>query len=173
MWLPLGHWNPTLKNIHPSKGNENSMVDNFIYQTHFLLFRGPPYKHPLLNFIWLLLLAIETKQTITAFSTLVELYKPSLQRYFIINLKIKVISHWYFLIGILGTLSTSIKLGNISLVYLSLKGHEECFPDSLIHWWTPWMSQMMMKINQILLPMLSAWIRKIWTNNLSFCSKLT
>ena len=35
------------------------------------------------------MLAIETKQTITAFSTLVELYKPSLQRYFIINLKLK------------------------------------------------------------------------------------
>ena len=35
------------------------------------------------------MLAIETKQTITAFSTLVELYKPSLQRYFIVNLKLK------------------------------------------------------------------------------------
>jgi hypothetical protein len=41
---------------------------------------GPPYKHPLLNFVWLLLLAIEQKQTITAFSILVEKYKPSLTR---------------------------------------------------------------------------------------------
>jgi len=49
-------------------------------EKHPSIQRGPPYKHPLLNFIWLLLLAIETKQTITAFSTLVELYKPSLQR---------------------------------------------------------------------------------------------
>lgn len=49
-------------------------------ENHPSIKRGPPYKHPLLNFIWLLLLSIETKQTITAFSTLVELYKPSLQR---------------------------------------------------------------------------------------------
>jgi len=41
---------------------------------------SPPFKHPLLNFIWLLLLAIQQKETISAFSTLVELYKPSLQR---------------------------------------------------------------------------------------------
>jgi len=41
---------------------------------------SPPFKHPLLNFIWLLILAIQQKETITAFSTLVELYKPSLQR---------------------------------------------------------------------------------------------
>lgn len=40
----------------------------------------PPFRHPLLNFIWLLLLAIEQKKTISAFSTLVELYKPSLMR---------------------------------------------------------------------------------------------
>ena len=42
--------------------------------------KGPPYKHPLMNFVWLLLLAIEHKQTVTAFSTLVDRYKPSLLR---------------------------------------------------------------------------------------------
>ena len=46
----------------------------------FLFFRGPPFKHALLNFAWFLLLAIEQKESISAFSTLVELYKPSLQR---------------------------------------------------------------------------------------------
>jgi len=41
---------------------------------------GPPYKHPLMNFVWLLLLAIEHKQSVTAFTTLIEKYKPSLKR---------------------------------------------------------------------------------------------
>ena len=50
-------------------------------ENHPAIARGPPFKHPLLNFIWLLLLAIEQKETIAAFSTLVEKYKPSLQRY--------------------------------------------------------------------------------------------
>jgi len=49
-------------------------------ENHPAIARGPPFKHPLLNFIWLLLLAIEQKETIAAFSTLVEKYKPSLQR---------------------------------------------------------------------------------------------
>ena len=42
--------------------------------------KGPPYKHPLLNFVWLLLLAIEHKQSVSAYSTLVEKYRPSLKR---------------------------------------------------------------------------------------------
>ena len=42
--------------------------------------KGPPYKHPLLNFVWLLLLAIEHKQSVTAYSILVEKYTPSLKR---------------------------------------------------------------------------------------------
>ena len=50
-------------------------------ENHPAISRGPPFKHPLLNFIWLLLLAIEQKETISAFSTLVEKYKPSIQRY--------------------------------------------------------------------------------------------
>lgn len=49
-------------------------------ENHPSIKRGPPFKHPLLNFVWFLLLAIEQKETISAFSTLVELYKPSLQR---------------------------------------------------------------------------------------------
>ena len=47
---------------------------------YYSFFRGPPFKHALLNFAWFLLLAIEQKESISAFSTLVELYKPSLQR---------------------------------------------------------------------------------------------
>ena len=43
-------------------------------------YRGPPYQQPLLNFVWLLILAIEHKQSLTAFSILVEKYKPSLMR---------------------------------------------------------------------------------------------
>ena len=42
--------------------------------------KGPPYKHPLLNFVWLLLLAIEHKQSVSAYSILVEKYTPSLKR---------------------------------------------------------------------------------------------
>ena len=42
--------------------------------------KGPPYKHPLLNFVWLLLLAIEHKQSVTAYTILVEKYTPSLKR---------------------------------------------------------------------------------------------
>jgi len=49
-------------------------------ENHPSINRGPPFKHALLNFAWFLLLAIEQKESISAFSTLVELYKPSLQR---------------------------------------------------------------------------------------------
>jgi len=41
---------------------------------------NPPFKHPLMNFVWLLLLAIEHKQSVAAFTTLIEKYKPSLRR---------------------------------------------------------------------------------------------
>ena len=50
------------------------------HPTNLELRKGPPYKHPLLNFVWLLLLAIEHKQSVTAFTTLIEKYKPSLKR---------------------------------------------------------------------------------------------
>merc|ERR1712020_581547 len=49
-------------------------------ESHPSLQPGPPYKHPLLNFVWLLLLAIEHKQSVTAYSILVEKYRPSLKR---------------------------------------------------------------------------------------------
>jgi len=41
---------------------------------------NPPFKHPLMNFVWLLLLAIEHKQSLAAFTTLIDKYKPSLRR---------------------------------------------------------------------------------------------
>jgi len=41
---------------------------------------NPPFKHPLMNFVWLLLLAIEHKQSVTAFTTLIEKYRPSIKR---------------------------------------------------------------------------------------------
>ena len=41
---------------------------------------NPPFKHPLMNFVWLLLLAIEHKQSVSAFTTLIDKYKPSLKR---------------------------------------------------------------------------------------------
>ena len=49
-------------------------------EAHPSIQRGPPYKHPLLNFVWLLLLAIEHRQSLAAFSILIEKYKPSLLR---------------------------------------------------------------------------------------------
>lgn len=49
-------------------------------EKHPSIKRGPPYKHPLLNFVWMLLLAIEHKQSIMVYSLLVEKYKPSLNR---------------------------------------------------------------------------------------------
>jgi hypothetical protein len=50
-------------------------------ECHPSILRGPPYKHPLLNFVWLLLLAIEHRQSVTAFSILIEKYKPALLRF--------------------------------------------------------------------------------------------
>lgn len=40
--------------------------------------KGPPYSHPLLNFVWLLLLVVEHKKSLTIFSSLVESYKKSI-----------------------------------------------------------------------------------------------
>jgi len=40
--------------------------------------KGPPYSHPLLNFVWLLLLVVEQKKSLTIFSSLVESYKKSI-----------------------------------------------------------------------------------------------
>ncbi|XP_040576412.1 Golgi to ER traffic protein 4 homolog A [Lepeophtheirus salmonis] len=42
--------------------------------------KGPPYAHPLLNFVWLLLIAIENKQSLSTFMILIEKYKTSLER---------------------------------------------------------------------------------------------
>ena len=42
--------------------------------------RGPPYAHPLMNFVWLLLVAIEHGESIAVFSLLVDKYRASLQR---------------------------------------------------------------------------------------------
>jgi len=49
-------------------------------QKHPEITRGPPYAHPLMNFVWLLLVAIEQSQSIAVFSLLVDKYRASLQR---------------------------------------------------------------------------------------------
>ena len=41
---------------------------------------GPPFKFPLINFCWLLLVAIEQKKSIQVFTVLVDKYGPSLKR---------------------------------------------------------------------------------------------
>jgi len=41
---------------------------------------GPPYPHPLLNFIWFLLLAIQTQSSVSAYTVLCEKYKKFLDR---------------------------------------------------------------------------------------------
>ncbi len=41
---------------------------------------SPPYQHPLMNFVWLLLLAIENKKSLSVFSLLVMKYQTSLNR---------------------------------------------------------------------------------------------
>jgi len=41
---------------------------------------GPPYSHPLLNFLWFLLLSIQTSQSLSVYSVLCEKYKQSLDR---------------------------------------------------------------------------------------------
>lgn len=50
-------------------------------EAHPSIRRGPPYGHPLLNFVWLLLLAIDTKQSLAVFSILIEKYKRCLDRW--------------------------------------------------------------------------------------------
>jgi len=47
--------------------------------THPKIF-GPPYSHPLLNFIWFLLLAIETSSSLSAYTVLCEKYKKFIDR---------------------------------------------------------------------------------------------
>eukprot|EP00095_Tigriopus_kingsejongensis_P005675 maker-scaffold846_size89341-snap-gene-0.11 protein:Tk05675 transcript:maker-scaffold846_size89341-snap-gene-0.11-mRNA-1 annotation:"upf0363 protein c7orf20" len=49
-------------------------------QAHPTLGRGPPFPTPLLNFVWLLLVAIETRQTLGVFSFLIEKYRRCLDR---------------------------------------------------------------------------------------------
>jgi len=41
---------------------------------------GPPYPHPLLNFLWFLLLSIQTSQSLSAYTLLCEKYKQFLER---------------------------------------------------------------------------------------------
>lgn len=41
---------------------------------------GPPYPRPLLNFLWFLLLSIETSQSLPVYSVLCEKYKPAIER---------------------------------------------------------------------------------------------
>ncbi len=50
-------------------------------ERHPAIRRGrPPYAQPLINFVWLLLLCIEHKESLSVFSLLVEKYKPSIHR---------------------------------------------------------------------------------------------
>merc|ERR1711936_589625 len=41
---------------------------------------GPPYPNPLLNFIWFLLLSIQTSQSLSVYSILCEKYKLAIER---------------------------------------------------------------------------------------------
>merc|ERR1719376_1340324 len=41
---------------------------------------GPPYNHPLLNFLWFLLLSVQTSQSLSAYTVLCEKYKHVLDR---------------------------------------------------------------------------------------------
>lgn len=61
--------------------NKQSAQEVFnIYTTnHPSVEQGPPYVRPLLNFCWLLLLALETPK-ISIFTILLEKYKPSINR---------------------------------------------------------------------------------------------
>eukprot|EP00088_Acartia_fossae_P053763 TRINITY_DN6135_c0_g1_i1.p1 TRINITY_DN6135_c0_g1~~TRINITY_DN6135_c0_g1_i1.p1 ORF type:complete len:348 (-),score=55.01 TRINITY_DN6135_c0_g1_i1:297-1319(-) len=91
-----------LVEFHTAKGF-NSEVDLFIAQTvlqylclkkhlvaavaflayttgHPKIQRGPPYTNPLLNFVWFLLLAIETSSSLSAFTVLCEKYKKFIDR---------------------------------------------------------------------------------------------
>jgi len=49
-------------------------------QGHPRIQRGPPYSNPLLNFLWFLLLAIETSSSLSAFTVLCEKYKKFIDR---------------------------------------------------------------------------------------------
>jgi len=53
----------------------------YAYTTgHPKIQRGPPYSNPLLNFLWFLLLAIETSSSLSAFTVLCEKYKKFIDR---------------------------------------------------------------------------------------------
>ncbi|EDO48391.1 predicted protein [Nematostella vectensis] len=43
-------------------------------------FSGPPFQQPLLNFVWLLLMAIERQGPLSMFTVLCEKYQPSIER---------------------------------------------------------------------------------------------
>jgi len=47
---------------------------------HPKLLQGPPYPNPLLNFIWFLLLAIQSSSTVSAYTVLCEKYKDFIDR---------------------------------------------------------------------------------------------
>jgi len=47
---------------------------------HPKLGTGPPYSNPLLNFIWFLLLSIQTSQSLSVYSILCEKYKLAIER---------------------------------------------------------------------------------------------
>jgi len=49
-------------------------------QGHPKIQKGPPYSNPLLNFLWFLLLAIETSSSLSAFTVLCEKYKKFIDR---------------------------------------------------------------------------------------------
>jgi len=59
-------------------GIASSLFDNYLEQ-HPLLSNQPPFKYPLLNFTWLLLLAIQSAK-ISSYAVLCEHYQPSLKR---------------------------------------------------------------------------------------------
>ncbi|KAK4009808.1 Golgi to ER traffic protein 4 homolog [Daphnia magna] len=56
----------------------NSLFDNYL-ERHPLLDNEPPFNYPLLNFTWMLLLAIRSTK-LSAFAILCEYYQPSLKR---------------------------------------------------------------------------------------------
>ena len=147
MWLQPGLWKPTPKTILLSKGKKwNSF--------HFYIFFDEN------SFLGDLRTNIHCWISSGYFCYLLKLNKPSrpfrpLLSFTSLLCKGKTTSShqkmcfWVcnFTLGILATWSTLIKLGNIFSVYLNHKGHEECFLDSSIHWWTPLMKIQTMRNN--------------------------
>jgi len=56
----------------------SSLLDSYV-EYHPLLSNGPPFKYPLLNFTWLLLLAIQSTK-LSSYTVLCKHYQPSLKR---------------------------------------------------------------------------------------------